>query len=150
MVEEKSTMLWYRIWIKRERWLWLHIKAEDIGKEGRYAAERELLDIGLFANGAVIHFCLQAMYETHKTTLITDDVEVEFCTGISDKHQKKMYHKDRIRHDDGAIGIVERDEKIGCWFFDWDDGQKNSPRREGWNDFEIIGTVHDDVRDEPK
>ncbi|KKN78860.1 hypothetical protein LCGC14_0346320 [marine sediment metagenome] len=80
--------------------------------------------------------------------LKTDFIEVQPSTvgqqvGLKDKKHTECYFSDKVKDDNGHIGIVKWDDKKLRVYFEWDDGRTSYPLATyDYIDFEIIGNAH--------
>lgn len=85
---------------------------------------------------------LYAVMLWDETLLINPKPIIEEITGLKDKHGKDEYHKDIVSVDK-VIGSVEWDDKVGAWYYQWQDGKKTYPRNYyDIIDEVVIGNVH--------
>ena len=66
-------------------------------------------------------------------------------TGLHDKNSKEEYHKDIVKSNlCNSIGVIEWDDKVGSWYYQWQDGKKTYPR-ENYDvlDEEVIGNIYE-------
>ena len=65
--------------------------------------------------------------------------------GLTDNKHAEVYFGDKIRSDTGHIGIVKWNKEKCCVYFDWGDKKNSYPLcYYDYNDFEVIGTIHDE------
>jgi uncharacterized phage protein (TIGR01671 family) len=74
----------------------------------------------------------------------TDDIELMQFTGLHDKNGKEEYHEDIVKSNlCNSIGVIKWDDKVGSWYYQWQDGKKTYPR-EYYDvlDEEVIGNIY--------